>query len=500
MRNITVNWKKLALQGNVSRRRSGKTAIWAMAILFAAVLPGRGPSLEPEVLCGNENQRVCTTGDWEYWAQFRYTGKTRNCEFDLAARDGICRNSTRRTLPRRNDWTSWAMSEQRYHIGSEALVSRIATVGAHNAFSNDAQGFTNPITRNQSLSITDQLQFGVRAIEIDISYYGGHLRICHGKKFEGCSVPGFSASRLLADGLIEIRNWLRDNPGEVISLKFDDFLETGVGPLPALVERYLGAQVYQSSPTFTSWPTMGEIRKAGKQVLVILQNVKLPYATPWIWGGTNYHALHASLLQQPQSHQTQPRARQAGDACLPVSQGKEIWVEVAEGLAITNAVGLDTGFMGAREVRAATQCNVGVIGLDYVNATSQASWPAYRRRGKDDRLRSAVWSWKDGDYGLNGPAALAVSAARWESSPAAEPRALACASGSSRGAERQWKVTRGVYPWDLAAGRQACRAEFGAGYSFSFPLNGYENRQLTRAALAAGVAGVWLAYRTGDQL
>ena len=158
---------------------------------------------------------------------------------------------------------------------------------------------------------------------------------------------------------------------------------------------------------------MQEIRDAGKQVVVILQNADAPDGNGLIWQGRNYHALHASRLSL------------GTDGCRAVEQGREVWVEVSEGLAITNAVGLHTGFLGDAEVRAAALCNVGVIGMDYVDSLPDASWPAYRRRGRDGRLSASVWSWKEGDFGANGPASLNVLSGRWESNPAARRFPLA---------------------------------------------------------------------------
>jgi hypothetical protein len=470
-------------------RRIGKSLLFAIYLSAIAawitdVAAFQEQRRESRILCGNEGQRVCSSRDWEYWAQIWTTARVRPCEFDLSPAGGLCVNATRRTLRRWNNWTAWALAEQRYSIGANESINRIATVGSHNSFSNAAQGFTNPITRNQSLSITGQLEFGVRALELDVRFFAGHLRLCHGKKMLGCLGPRMTAGRLLADGLIEVRNWLESHPGEVLILKFDDYLPGGARPLSELLEMYLGDLAYRRQPGTSRWPTMREIRGAGKQALVILQNAEPPAGASLIWRGSNYHALHASQL------------RRGAAECGAVGQGRDVWVEVSEGLAVSNAVGLPTGFVGDAEVRAAVQCNVGVIGMDYVDSLPGAAWPAYRRKGRDTRLSASVWSWKDGDFGANGPASLDVLSGRWESNPAAGRYPLACSAvpgGLSQ--ERQWRITRNSYPWDVVAGPNACHAEFGPDYDFSFPLNGYENRHLDAVAKSAGAARLWLAYQ-----
>jgi len=415
------------------------------------------PPDEPEVSCGNESQRVCTSSDWEYWAQFRYTGRSRACEFDLADRDGVCVNARRRTIRKSGDWAAWALSEQRYGIGKDVPVNQTATVGTHNSFSNATQGYWNPITRNQVLSLTDQLQAGVRSLEVDVSFYGGHLRLCHGKRWQGCTVPGFSASRLAADALIEIRNWLGENTREVIILKIDDDLDGGT-ELSVAVRRYLEPFIYNNLPVGRPWPTMAEIQESGKQILVVVQTNSRIAPDALIWKGLDYLSVRDWMSRA--AHETRTGL-----------------VEVAEGQAVSNAIGAPTGLFSAQNIRKVAEAGVGLIGLDYLS------------RDRDSRLEASIWSFTEGDYGLNGPALLNVATGRWESAPPGQPRPLACASA---GPAKSWRVTRAAYA--RTGQNDGCELEFGGQYRFSFPASGGDNQQLRREAQIQGARGVWLAY------
>jgi hypothetical protein len=412
---------------------------------------------EPEVSCGNEFQRVCISSDWEYWAQFRYTGRSRACEFDLADRDRVCVNARRRTNRKLDGWPAWALSEQRYRIGKDVPLNQAATVGTHNSFSNAAQGYWNPITRNQVLSLTDQLQSGVRSLELDVSFYGGHLRLCHGKRWQGCALPGFSASRLAADALIEIRNWLGENPREVVILKIDDDLDGGT-ELSATVRRYLEPFIYRNLPVGRPWPTIAEIQESGKQILVVVQTNSRIARDAWIWKGLDYLSVRDWTSRA-------------------VHEARTGLVEVAEGQAFSNAIGAPTGLFSAQNIRKVVEAGVGLIGLDYLS------------RDSDPRLQASIWSFTEGDYGLNGPALLNVATGRWESGPPGQALPLACAAADP---EKSWRVTRGGYAW--TAQNDGCELEFGDQYRFAFPASSGENQQLRREARIQGARGVWLAY------
>lgn len=421
------------------------------------------PTDEPEVRCGNDSQRACTSSDWEYWTQFQYTGRSRACEFDLTDREGVCVNARRRTIRNSGGWANWALREQRYGIGRDVPINEAATIGTHNSFSNAAQGYWNPITRNQMLSLTDQLEAGVRSLELDVSFYGGHLRLCHGKRWQGCTVPGFSASRLAADALIEIRNWLGQNTDEVVILKIDDDLDHGT-ELSAVVRRYLDPFIYKNVPIGRAWPTMDEVQESGKRVLVVVQTNSRIAPDPWIWKGLDY--LSVRDWRRRAVHETRTGL-----------------VEVAEGQAVSNAIGAPTGLFSAQDVRETVEAGVGLIGLDYLS------------RDGDSRLQASIWSFTEGDYGLNGAPLLNVATGQWESAPSGERLPLACASG---GPAKLWRLTRGAYAW--TAQNDGCNLEFGDQYRFAFPASSGENQRLRREAQIQGARAVWLAYaRRRDQ-
>jgi hypothetical protein len=226
--------------------------------------------------CGNLGQRVCKWTDWE---RYNMRWGDHKCDADLEERDGRCVNKTRMTRDRETGWLGWALNEQLYGISRNQPINRIAWLGAHNAFSNYQQGFGNPVYTNHFYSVTDQLNMGVRHLELDPHFYGvadpvdREVRLCHSGLAAVCLVPGYG-TRLFGFLLREIGQWLKANPEEVIVLKLnekniDAFSGAGVGEMYSLLERYLGEMAYRPIVGYTRWPTVAEIRGVRKQVVIM---------------------------------------------------------------------------------------------------------------------------------------------------------------------------------------------------------------------------------------
>ena len=186
--------------------------------------------------------------------------------------------------------------------GSDLLCDRsyddVAYVTTHNAMSSDAYGFAGP---NQSISLTGQLDAGVRALMLDVhqnddsSFPTPHaaadaVLLCH-------VYCGFGFIDLAA-GLTEIRSWLDAHPREVITLILENYvgassLETAMasaGLLPRLAT-HLGG---------TAWPTLRQLVESNRRVVVMTdsQGGQRPWLLPVFsetWD-TNYSAATTSDL------------------------------------------------------------------------------------------------------------------------------------------------------------------------------------------------------------
>lgn len=462
--------------------------------------------------CGNEGQQTCRVGQFERY-NMQYWNEAR-CEADLKAVDGVCVNDQRRLLGRTAGWTGWAMNQQRYAISLDEPINKIPWLSSHNAYSAVVQGFNSPLYTNQFWSITDQLNWGVRHLELDPHYYGfvplffGRdmaNRLCHAKNTLLCAVPGYG-QRLFGFALKELDTWLAANPTEVVVVKLNDINAVG-SFMRQEIDSILGPRIYRPPSSFTRWPTVREIRAARKQIL-FMQHDQSAGANPVTW-----NAVGKVLSNNWPIKQDFEGCRDSAGAS-PANQASDFWWDIAEGRTFLNInvdqdgfpeINAFTGFLWESEVKKATDCGVAIIGLDFVNALGSERNIAPRFFPFDDRHSAHIWNWEPGDFGGN--ASFNPVTRRWQSRPANELKRLVCAPVRQPGTvnqQRQWRLTSQSYPWSRVGGDNACAQEFnlpgGTEYVFAFPTSGYQNRTLGEHLDLQGVTeSVWLGYTTGPQ-
>ncbi len=454
--------------------------------------------------CGNEGEPACSWTNWEHY-NMRYWTK-HACEADLKNQDGTCVNDKRTTWSKTSGWLGWALAQQLYSISKDQPINRIPWLGSHNAFSNFHQGFGSGAYTNHYYSITDQLNIGVRHLELDPHYYGGAgrnaIRLCHASSTDLCRIPGY-ATRLFGYALKEIANWLRANPGEVIIVKLNDknLPSDKYSELYNELNTNLGSVIYKPPSTFTRWPTLQEIRAAGKQILFMMHDNAPPANNGWVWDASSYVLDGETAKNWPRKQDFNSCI--ASDFVWQIDRAPNKWWDVAEGRTLLNIndpiLGDNyTGFLEEDDVRKAAACGVNIIGLDFLYSL----WSGYnvspRSTPPDDRVRSSIWSWAPNDYGQNGPAALNTNSRRWISRPSNQMKRLACAPVRPYGSandERGWRITTQAYAWNLAIGNSVCATEFstpGNPFEFAFPRNAYQNRRL--AEMLGPDEEIWLGY------
>lgn len=159
---------------------------------------------------------------------------------DFVNPPGQCVNRTRHqqaAVDFQKTWTLWALLNQR-NLGRYEPINWIQYINTHNAFNNAADGYPVP---NQMYSLTDQLNMGSRSLSLDVHWYANQLRFCHGKAdHSGCT----AVDRYFANGLKEIRNWLRAHPEEVISIVLEDRSDGHDNEMNGTLAAYLGTLIY----------------------------------------------------------------------------------------------------------------------------------------------------------------------------------------------------------------------------------------------------------------
>ena len=166
----------------------------------------------------------------------------------------------------------WAIDAQT-HLSDREPINWVQQIDSHNAYNNWADGFVLP---NQWFSLSDQLDLGVRALELDPNEYAGWSRVCHAKADDaGCS----AVDRAYENSLIEIRTWLDANPDEVIILRMENYHDGPghLGDFRAYTDKHLGDIALRWSPegsyggfarAGSPWPSRAELLADGKQVVI----------------------------------------------------------------------------------------------------------------------------------------------------------------------------------------------------------------------------------------
>jgi len=405
-----------------------------------------------------------------------------------------------------DQWTDFALRNQENLAIDEPInwVSRLAT---HNAYNTVKDGY---IDGNQYWSMTDQLRLGSRHFQLDLHWVNNHLRICHGKASgAGCSLT----ERLYAYGIKEIAAWLDANPGEIMTIDFEDYAQ---GHDPDYVNdplaTYLGSKIltpaeWQMCPanvpctTYkTRLPTKREMLAAGKQVIVITSSGDYDTAGGmWIFDDAIiFNSNSAAVLNCPEFGQGGILGLAHAILCDPgppnlsfFPEGRHCFTGISSnppGLNVLDPGGLPppevgdlsaaalhqfSGIAEDREfgpaktwiheagVERAAHCRISLTYLDDVRQPDRPLVPDLPPN--DHRHQAAVWTWLEGDKGDHGDAALLLHSPtpgafqpwnRWVSRNATDVHQFMCARprSESGGPPESWEDFGEGYDWKVTSG------------------------------------------------
>jgi hypothetical protein len=139
----------------------------------------------------------------------------------------------------------------------------ITFVGAHDSY---AIGVNNLAT-NQDQPITQQLNDGIRMLQVQAHNQNGVIRLCHTSctLYEGGS---------LQDYLGAVKTWLDANPNEVLSILIVNNDDLPVSSYDS-VFKAAGVDTISYAPSssavaFSDWPTLGSLIDSGKRLLTFM--------------------------------------------------------------------------------------------------------------------------------------------------------------------------------------------------------------------------------------
>ena len=147
--------------------------------------------------------------------------------------------------------------------GSEALCNKkydeVTYVTTHNAFNHGGGGSVNYTFPNQQFNLTKQMQDGVRALMLDVYDVDGQATVYHGFQFTG--------SEPFVNNLYEIRNFLRDNPHEIITIILECYV-----PFSMIKDEILTAGLYSylyTKKPNDDWSTLKEMISTNKRLVIL---------------------------------------------------------------------------------------------------------------------------------------------------------------------------------------------------------------------------------------
>lgn len=360
-------------------------------------------------------------------------------------------------------------------LGDVLPLADAPVAGTHNAFNSTSEPTTVSHTdSNQQLTMTEQLDLGMRSLELDVHWIpspraGGAFApvLCHGSGAAGCSTE-----RLLSERLPEVARWLDANPTETLLLYLEDQIDdpAGYAASAKVVTDVLGGRMMRpAGPGCTNLPldlTRRAMRAARKQVIITGD------CGTGAWQGIS-HAWPSSVRLEsgPEGFGTYPAC---GGPKVVAARPKIVrFFEDSTFLStLTAAPALDDPSLTPAVVREMVRCGVDLLGFDQLVPS-------------DERFAALAWSWADGPPAAGDPTCTRRRAVNGRWVPQACNARL---RPSCRKPDGGWTVLS--RPTTRAAAGPACRR---SGALFRSPRTGFQNQLIGDAA--TGGADVWIAYR-----
>lgn len=378
-----------------------------------------------------------------------------------------------------DSWAVQAINLQN-RISQHAPFRLAEFPATHNSFNAQAysNGFSYP-DPNHIPSMLNQLRMGKRMINMDLHWdihYNSATRLittdvvlCHdSSEFGFCSMW----DRTFREGLAEVRGWLEKND-EVIILKLQDELDGHYNEAYDAINIEMGDLVFKpESPcsTFDMEVSKAEILATGKKI--IITGAK-PSTCNKSWGDFVFWDEGMFSGVNHETFEPYPICNNAAEAIQ-----QKIYGATNDGTQVAQII-LQTNEMTVEQVSALTHCGVTAISYEPL-------------RWWDERLVAQIWSWETDKPSKNDTSrncAIQEPSGRFSDKNCNETYSFAC----QHPLNRDWKITNSAAPW--SDGELACENEFSdEGYTFSTPVNGYENAQLNDVKFALAVDSIWLNY------
>jgi len=388
----------------------------------------------------------------------------------------------------KSSWEYKALKLQRT-IDLTAPLSSATFIATHNSFNASAySSMVRYIDPNQKYSLYDQLEMGVREIELDVHKYFSmkgwpwhwktKLLLSHGQDNH---VGASAFDREFSEGLAEIEDWIRknENKEELLIIDIEDHMDGKYSMAVDEIEAYLGDLVYRpvgGRQGLSMGLSKSDILASGKQIVIISDKPNYEWNL-WVFKGVGDK--DHFYQDKPQNYYNYPLCSN--------EFSREIFnnymVRCYEDRTNLSAMFSDPGDpITVEKVSQLVKCGVNIISMDKLKP-----W--------DGRLQSAIWSWdfnEPNNWNNNEDYAVQKANGRFNDLNDDAVYKYACKNSDSG----DWYVTDASGNWEN--GESSCYNETDGQFHFSVPVNGYENEKLKDAKIDKDVAVVWLNYHDAN--
>jgi len=378
-------------------------------------------------------------------------------------------------------WARQALGLQ-YELAGDVPLRNAPWVYTHNSYNSDAEMGTTLSNRdpNQSIAIVDQLDEGVRSLEIDTHLFASPQDprvgprgpvVCHARGADE-GHAGCSSEKPLVAVLREVRGWLDRNPSQVLLLYLESHLESPEGYAAGAdsVEETLSPLVYlppgrgaRCEPLPLEL-TRDQVRAAGKRVVLMG-----PCGEGNRWQGLVFDESPRKTGADNNTFRDYP---DCGPDFTRAQFDRQLIRYYEDGTQLARSTNAGTDPIDVPITARMARCGVDLVGFDFL------------ARG-DPRLAALVWSWAPGQPSVRGPCSIQLAGGRWESRACSERHRVAC-----RDAAGHWFVPRG-----RVIARAAPRICASKRVVNGVPRTGFDGQQLRAAMARDGAAGAWLGQR-----
>lgn len=393
-------------------------------------------------------------------------------------------------------WTAQALALQSA-MGQDVPLSQHQFVATHNSAVSShyiKNGIDDLVALNQNLSLTEQLNAGVRSLELDVVYSNKHLRICH---FHTDSDPDLLCFNnvTVQSILTEVNQWLQSHPNQLVLLYLDvnhplsteqelklgrQLQNTFAAHLLTVADAY-GLPLQAPSPIYAKPLPLAKLTQAGliKQGKQIIVSAHKDFDnSPQVF----MHLLNDTGVSG--YSKDGDTCAQRDSTAFADPKHNSLW-RLNEDRSIASAIIKDSDYITVESLWQFKQCPLNLYSLD-------------RLQLHDPRLAAEVWSWQPGyplpqsnvafkPYGVLNP----VTGRLQNQLPTSAIKQVLCYQASTR----QWsalplpiRAIADVRQMMLAA-NQVCAA---SGAQFAVPIN--SNQMVAARAVVTQAALVHLIW------